>query len=121
MARILVVDNHPAVLQSMKIFLEAAGHTVVVAADGREALGKASGQPPDLALLDFELPDMSGTDLCRAIKADPALRGVPVVLVTGAVLQAVEPAALAAGAEAVIGKPFTIEGLQTGAAKYLRK
>ena len=121
MARILVIDNHPVVLRAMTVFLEAAGHEVVTAGGGRDGLRKARRKPPDLALLDCDLPDMSGPDICRAIKADPALSGVPVVLVTGGILQEAEPLALAAGAEGVIGKPFTKEELQAEAAKYLKK
>ena len=119
MARILVVDNHPVVLQSMKVFLEAAGHVVVTSGGAREGLRKARRQRPELALIDYELEDMSGAAACKAIQADPSLCGMPVLLVTGGILHEVEPVALAAGAKGVIVKPFTMEQLQNEVARHL--
>ena len=119
MARILVIDDNPAVLQSLGFFLEAAGHTVFLAASGEAGLRCATGKPIDLVLLDIEMPGMSGFAICSAMRDDATLREVPVVMMTGRLLGEVTGPAKNAGARMVIGKPFDLELLHATIARNL--
>ena len=63
--------------------LAAEGHEVAIASDGLEALAQIVSCRPDLILLDLELPELSGYEVCRRIKADPATRWIPIIILTG--------------------------------------
>ena len=80
MARtILVVDDEPTLRETLVEALEADGFRVVAAADGREALVTFRAERPDLVLLDLMLPELSGIEVCRIIRAES---GVPIVMLT---------------------------------------
>src|ERR1035441_4149589 len=102
---ILVVDDDPAVLQLFSKILRAEGHRVWEASTGQQALQVAREKRPDLVVSDVMLPDLSGIEVCRQIKADAALTDVFVVLISG---------------EAVT-VPHKVHGLDTGADDYLVK
>src|ERR1039458_4011355 len=102
---ILVVDDVPVILQAYSEILRAQGYEVWEASTGRQGLQVARERHPDLVLLDVRLPDLSGIEVCRQIKADAALRDIFVVLISGA-------------ATSVAHK---IDGLETGADDYLVK
>jgi len=119
MARILVIDDNPSVLQSLGYFLESAGHTVFLATNGEAGLRCATGKPVDLVLLDIEMPDMSGLAVCSAMREDATLREVPVVMMTGRLLREVVVPARAAGARVVMGKPFDLDYLHATISRYL--
>ena len=102
---ILVVDDDPAILQTYSEILRAEGYEVWEAATGQQGLQATRERRPDLVLLDVMLPDLSGLEVCRQIKADPALTDVFVVLVSGT-------------AASVADK---VDGLGTGADDYLVK
>ncbi|HET7731102.1 MAG TPA: response regulator, partial [Usitatibacter sp.] len=70
-ARILVVDDAPANVKLLDQVLRVSGYEVVTAASGREGLEKLAASKPDLVLLDVVMPEMSGYEVCRAIRADP--------------------------------------------------
>ena len=78
-ARILVVDDVPENVRLLEAVLAAHGYEVVSATDGQTALDLALSAKPDLVLLDVMMPGMSGYDVCRAIRADPACAVLPVV------------------------------------------
>ena len=80
---ILVVDDDPAILQIYSEILRAEGCEVWEASTGQEGLRAAREKRPDLVLLDIMLPDLSGVEVCRQIKADAGLADVFVVLVSG--------------------------------------
>lgn len=80
--RILAVDDEPDVLRLVKLSLERAGHTVETACDGQEALRRASAGQYDLIISDVMMPKMNGVELTKALKADPKLCAVPVILLT---------------------------------------
>jgi DNA-binding response OmpR family regulator len=81
--RILIVDDEPAWLTLIRVWLEGAGYANVASADtGAAALDLAQRLPPDCILLDLELPDQSGMEVCRKLRSLPALSRVPVVLFT---------------------------------------
>ena len=81
-ARILVVDDSPTQALKLQFILEEQDYEVTVARDGREALEVARRQPPALVISDIVMPVMDGCAMCHALKADPALRRIPVILLT---------------------------------------
>jgi class 3 adenylate cyclase len=105
-ARILVVDDTAVNLKLLGDLLGAKGYGVVTAGSGTEALEKITAQPPDLVLLDVMMPGMSGYEVCRKLREDPATAMLPVVMVT-----ALDPAqervkGIEAGADDFLTKPI---------------
>jgi len=82
MARILVVDDSVVVRRMLGLVLERAGHDVSFAVDGEEGLRATASIAPDLLITDLEMPELDGIGLVRALRADPALAAIPVVLLT---------------------------------------
>jgi len=103
--RILVVDDVATNRIVMKVKLAAACYTVEQADSGTRALRAARRDAPDLILLDVVMPDMSGLDVCRQLKADPATADIPVVLITALTDRASKMAGLEAGADDFLTKP----------------
>ena len=112
MARILVVDDEPDIVRVVVKIMEARGHTVTTAKDGAEAIDRVKADPPDVVILDLNLPKIDGYEVCKRIKTDPATRHVPVVMMTAAYVS-VEDARTgsAAGADEYVVKPFLREVL----------
>jgi CheY-like chemotaxis protein len=81
--KILVVDNDPRMLARMSAVLASGGYEVVEASGGKDALEAVMKARPDLVIVDVVLPDMSGSELCKQIKADPGSRSTFVVLQSG--------------------------------------
>ena len=103
---ILIVDDEAGVRETLELLLMGEGYNLVFAGDGTEALAKATELTPDLILLDVMMPDMDGFEVCRRLRADPLLAGVPIIMVTAlddrdSRLQGIE-----AGADNFISKPF---------------
>lgn len=107
MYRILAVDDDQLILEVLRKILVKEGFEVLLASNAAEALKACAQSKPDLLLLDVNLPDAKGIDLCSRIKADDRLKHIPILLVTGEAL-AVESCVegLEAGAEDYIRKPF---------------
>src|SRR5215217_3940736 len=80
--RLLVVDDNAVNVDLLRTRLTANGYEVLTAADGEEALAVAREHHPDLILLDVMMPKMDGIAVCRALKADPSLPFMPVIMVT---------------------------------------
>jgi CheY-like chemotaxis protein len=85
--------------------LQRAGHTVVAMADGAQALDAVRHHRPDLVITDVDMPQLTGLQLCRAIRDDPKLHAIPVVLVSGSI-HPDDPRAVQAGATGILPKPF---------------
>lgn len=79
---ILIVDDNAQNAELLQAFLEALPVRVVTASDGIEALAKVEQHPPNLILLDIMMPRMSGFQVCRNLKADPATKNIPILMVT---------------------------------------
>jgi len=105
--RVLVVDDDPEIRLATGRVLERAGFQVALAADGAQAQAALQSQRPDLILLDRQLPDGDGLDLCRQIKAAPAWSDVFVILVSGVYTKAVQQIdGLEAGADGYLSRPI---------------
>jgi len=81
-SKVLVVDDNAQNLELLVAYLDALPCDVCTAVDGVEALEKVRQGPPDLILLDIMMPRMSGFEVCRKIKSDPATRDIPIIMVT---------------------------------------
>jgi CheY-like chemotaxis protein len=107
---ILIVDDDPGVQEAIKDALEDEGHKVTLAGDGADALAQIrGGRPPDLILLDHMMPVMDGPTFVVEMQSDPALRGVPIVLLT-ADARADDKAA-AMGVTSFLRKPLQLKEL----------
>jgi class 3 adenylate cyclase len=104
-ARLLVVDDTPANIRLLEAVLSPRGYAVDAAASGAEALERLAADPPDLVLLDVVMPGMDGYEVCRRIRAEPATRLLPVVMVTATPGQE-RVQALEAGADDFLRKPI---------------
>ncbi|MGB0785072.1 MAG: response regulator [Alphaproteobacteria bacterium] len=107
-ARVLVVEDQDALQTLLAYNLESAGYDVTIIGDGEEALDDARADPPEAILLDWNLPGLSGLQVCRAIRKDRALRQTPVIMVTARNAEADVIQALEAGADDYITKPFSV-------------
>jgi signal transduction histidine kinase len=106
MARVLVVDDDPAVRETLADVLALAGHEVLLASDGPKALAEAGRSDPDVILLDVMMPGMSGLEVLACLRAEERFEGVPVILVTALADARDRVAGLAAGADDYLAKPF---------------
>ena len=109
MARtILVVEDEPTLRETIVDALEADGFRVIAAADGREALTQFRGERPDLVLLDLMLPELSGIEVTRIIRAES---GVPIVMLTAKDSELDKVVGLELGADDYVTKPFSLREL----------
>ena len=107
MTTVLIVDDEPNIVQLVRITLEDSRVHVLEAADGTTALGQAMAACPSLILLDVDLPDVSGLDVCRRLKAQARLADTKIVMLTAAAQQDDIARGLAAGADLYLTKPFS--------------
>ncbi len=111
MARILIAEDEPDIRELVAFTLRFAGHEVVATSNGEEALHKASEYIPDIILMDVRMPRMTGYDACRAMKADPLLKNIPVVFLSAKGQDSEIQTGLEAGAEEYLLKPFAPDQL----------
>ena len=104
-AKILVVDDTPANIKLLRDLLAAKGYEVSTAVNGEEALAKVAAEKPDLVLLDVMMPGISGYDVCRRIRDNPATALLPVVMCTSLDPQQERVKGIEAGADDFLSKP----------------
>jgi two-component system phosphate regulon response regulator PhoB len=121
MARILIVEDEPDLRQVVAYNLRDAVHDVVVASDGRQGLALAAESPPDLVLLDLMLPDISGLEVCRTLKAAERTRAIPVIMVTARGEEIDRVVGFELGADDYVVKPFSIRELLLRLRAVLRR
>ena len=117
---ILLVDDDPAILRITQTFLEDVDCDIATASDGQMALDRVAENPPDLVLLDYQMPRMDGLTVCKKLKSDPRTRLIPVVIVTAAQDTGHRVLALEAGADDFLGKPVEIAELQARVRSLIR-
>ena len=115
-ATILIVEDDEPIRFALRELLEAEGYEVVVAADGREALAALSRITPALVVTDLNMPHVDGVALCRRLRADPATRKVPIVVLTAA--HRID--GITGRVDAIIRKPFDIDDLLATVAQFIR-
>ena len=116
---VLCIDDDPLVSQFYRDFLDARGYRTLTAADGLQGLALAHEDRPDVILLDVMLRGLSGFDICRKLRADPALRDIPIILLTVWDHPSVLTTGRAAGATRTLQKPTDAETLLTVLAQVL--
>ena len=115
-----VDDNEPALYAKTRI-LRRAGFTVFEASDGTTALELVASKAPELVLLDVQLPDISGLDVCRRIKSDPITRRIPVLHISAThITEADQQVGMESGAEIYLVEPLAPEELITVVRTLLR-
>lgn len=120
-ARILVVEDSPDIRVLIRMLLEAAGHEVMTASDGRAGVETARRERPDLVLMDLSLPVLSGWEAAKEIKESPETASIPVVAVTAHAMHGDRERALAAGCDGFIPKPIDEETFASLVESYLRR
>ncbi|MFZ1040355.1 MAG: response regulator [Anaerolineales bacterium] len=111
MPKILIAEDEPDIRDLVAFTLRFAGYEVVAGNNGEEAVQLASREFPDLILLDVRMPRMTGYDACRAIKANPELKDIPVVFLSAKGQESEIQTGLDAGAEEYLLKPFAPDQL----------
>ena len=121
MTRILIVEDEADIRQILAYNLCQAGHEVYTADRGAVALDLARKERPDLVLLDLMLPDISGLEVCRQLKSDPALRDVPVMMLTARSEEIDRVVGFELGADDYVVKPFSVRELILRVQAVLRR
>ena len=109
--RILVIDDHEDNRRILHDLLTSAGYEVLEALTGEDGVAMARAHRPALVLMDIQLPGIDGYEATRRIKADPALRAIPVIAVTSYALSGDDQKAYEAGCDAYVAKPFSPRAL----------
>ncbi|NDD26991.1 MAG: hybrid sensor histidine kinase/response regulator [Proteobacteria bacterium] len=110
--RVMVIDDSSTMRRILGSLLEAAGYAVALEASGAVALARAQETPPDIFLVDVEMPDMDGFELCQAIKGCPALAEIPVIFISAHGNSLDKVRAFGAGAADYVTKPFDVDEVQ---------
>jgi len=105
--KVVVADDEAHILHVVSMKLRNAGFEVITAEDGEEALDVCMSETPDLLITDFQMPYMTGLDLCKALRAHEETREIPAIMLTARGFD-IEPGEMAeAGITAVLAKPFS--------------
>lgn len=118
--KILIVDDNPTNLKLVAYLMSANGYEVTTALDADAALSAIARNPPQLILMDLQLPGVDGLELTRKLKSDPATKGIVIVAVTAYAMKGDEAKAIAAGCDAYVTKPIDTRGLPKTIAHHLR-
>ena len=121
MSRILVIEDERDLQQILAYNLRKEGHEVMQALDGAEGLHVAKTQKPDMVLLDLMLPDLPGTDVCKALKADASTRDIPILMLTAKGEEIDRVLGFELGAEDYVVKPFSVRELLLRVQAILRR
>lgn len=112
MARILAVDDEEDIRSLLEMQVSGAGHEVLLAGDGAEALQQVEAQHPDLVLLDVAMPVMDGLQMLERLRAEPATRDLPVIAVSGRLDVRTVERLRALGVRILVRKPHSNGELQ---------
>ena len=117
MKQILLINDEPELLEICQIILESAGYGIHTALGGGNGIREAMRLKPDLILLDWVMPDMTGGDAMKLLKADATTADIPVLMMSAIPEVRIEARVLVA--EGFLGKPFNLEKLQSEIEKIL--
>ena len=120
-AKVLIVEDEPALVELLKYNLEAEGYSVRHTANGDDAEVLVAEEHPDLILLDWMLPEVSGIEICRRIRARPDSRNVPILMLTARGEEADRIRGLSTGADDYVVKPFSLPELMARVRALLRR
>lgn len=109
--KVLIVDDEPNIAISVDFLMRREGFEVLVAHDGEEGLARIRADRPDLVVLDVMMPKLDGFEVCKAVRADPALAGVRILMLTAKGRALEISKGLALGADAYFPKPFSTREL----------
>jgi DNA-binding response OmpR family regulator len=121
MAKIVVADDDADIRDLVVFKLQQSGHDIVSVADGAAAVEACRDALPDLAVLDVMMPGMSGLDACRELRGDPALAGIPVILLTARAQETDIEQGFNVGADDYVVKPFSPRELASRVAAVLQR
>ena len=117
--KLLVADDEPNIVISLEYLMKREGYDVLVATDGNQALEAIQREQPALVLLDVMMPGKTGFEVCQAVRADPALDGVRILMLTAKGRETDVSKGLALGANAHMTKPFSTRELVQKVAELL--
>jgi DNA-binding response OmpR family regulator len=118
--KILVADDSPNIREVVKMSLESAGYTVILAADGEETLRLFASEKPDLMIVDVMMPKANGFQICRKVKTGLETAGTPVILLTAKSAQEDVFWGRDCGADEYITKPFSTRDLEQSVARLIK-
>jgi DNA-binding response OmpR family regulator len=118
--RILIVDDEPNILISLEFLMKREGFEVATAVDGEQALQQVADFKPDLVLLDVMMPRKNGYEVCETLRADAALAGLKIIMLTAKGREVEVEKGLALGADAYMTKPFATRDLVAQVRRLLR-
>ena len=119
--RILLVDDEADIVALLEYNLKQAGYEVVTARDGQSALREVRKQAPDLILLDWMLPDIAGTEVCKQLRRDPETQAIPVMMITAKNDEIDRVIGFEIGADDYVVKPFSPRELVLRVGAVLRR
>ncbi|MDY6913929.1 MAG: response regulator [Planctomycetota bacterium] len=105
--KILVADDEAHILHVVSMKLKNAGYEVITAVDGEEALELCRAEKPDMLITDFQMPFMTGLELCRELRADEETKSIPALMLTARGFDLESQDMIDAGIAAVLAKPFS--------------
>jgi two-component system phosphate regulon response regulator PhoB len=120
-SNILVVEDEPAIREMLRVTLERSGYRVLEAGDGQQVERVMGDDRPDMILMDWMLPGISGLDLTRRLRRDPSLREIPIIMLTARGEETSKVAGLEAGVDDYVTKPFSPRELMARIKAVLRR
>jgi DNA-binding response OmpR family regulator len=121
MARLLVVDDDLGVAEAIVRTLRSHGHETIAVHDGWDAIEAVRTKAPDLVILDVVMPGMDGLQVCKKMRADPEIAGVPIIFLTARAMIEDKIEGFEAGADDYLTKPFAIQELDLRVRALLRR
>ena len=120
MAKILIADDSPTAAALLQRMLAPLGHTILLVTDGEEAVHRIQHEHPDLVILDIIMPKVNGFQLCRTIRSDPALKDLPIIVVTSMDRESDRYWGMKQGADEYLVKPVDATVLMDKVRHYLQ-
>ena len=118
--KILLVEDHPANIEMLRMGLEFLGYAVAVAENGKEAVEMAAAELPDLIVMDILLPNLNGLEAASRIRSNPKTKSIPILAATALAMPGDMEKCLESGCDAYIAKPFTPKQLAAAIEKLLK-